>query len=66
MPNHQLSNELHKPIIKKKKKRTVYSSFKDNIWGTDLDMQLSSKFDNGIRFLLCLIDIFSKHAGLFL
>ena len=31
--NYQLANELHKPIIKKFKKRKVYSSFKDNIWG---------------------------------
>ena len=59
----QLANELHKPIIKKFKKRKVYSSFKDNIWGVDLaDMQLLSKFNKGLRFLLCVIDIFSKHA----
>ena len=32
-PNYQLANELHKPIIKKFKKRTGYSGFKDNIWG---------------------------------
>ena len=31
-PNYQLTNELHKPIIRKLKKRKVYSSFKDNIW----------------------------------
>ena len=38
--NYQLANELHKPVIKKIKKRKVYSSFKDNIWGVDLgDMQ---------------------------
>ena len=38
--NVQLANELHKPIIKKFKKRKVHSSFKDNIWGEDLaDMQ---------------------------
>ena len=38
--NYQLANELHKPIIKKFKKRKVYSSFRDNIWGVDLaDMQ---------------------------
>ena len=30
--NYQLANELHKPVIKKIKKRKVYSSFKDNIW----------------------------------
>ena len=29
--NIQLADELHKPIIRKFKKRTVYSSFKDNI-----------------------------------
>ena len=34
--NQQLANELHKPIIRKVKKRIVYSSFKDNIWGADL------------------------------
>ena len=32
----QLADELHKPIIKKFKRRKVYSSFKDNIWGVDL------------------------------
>ena len=27
------------------------------------DMQLISKFNKGIRFLLCVIDIFSKYAS---
>ena len=41
----------------------MYSTFKDNIWGADLaDMQLISKFNKGFRFLLCVIDIFSKYA----
>ena len=45
------------------KKRKVYSSFKDNIWGVDLpDMQLISKYNKGIRYLLCAIDLFSKYA----
>ena len=62
-----LAEELHKPIIRKFKKGTVYSGFKDNIWGADLaDMQLISKFNKGFRFLLCVIDIFSKLLGLFL
>ena len=61
--NMQLANELHKPIIRKFKRRKVYSSFRDNIWGVDLaDMQLLSKFNKGFRFLLCVIDIFSKYA----
>ena len=63
LQNEQLANELHKPIIRKFKKRKVYSTFKDNILGVDLaDMQLLSKYNKGIRFLLCVIDIYSKYA----
>ena len=61
--NLELANELHKPIIKKLKKRKVYSSNKDNIWSVDLaDMQLLSKYNKGIKYLLCAIDLFSKYA----
>ena len=61
--NEQLAEELHKPIIRKFKKRKVYSAFKDNICGADLaNMQLISKFNKGFRFLLYIIDIFSKYA----
>ena len=58
-----MANEFHKPIIKKFKKRKVYSSFRDNIWGVDLaDMQSLSKYNKGIKYLLCAIDLFSKYA----
>ena len=58
-PNYQLADELHKPI----KKRKVYSSFRNNIWGVDLaDMQSLSKYNKGIKYLLCAIDLFSKYA----
>ena len=61
--NKQLTEEVHKPIIKKFKKRKVYSTFKDNIWGVDLaDMQLIRRFNKGFRLLLCVTDIFSKYA----
>ena len=50
--NEQLAKEMHKPIIRNFKKRTVYSGFRDNIWGTDLaDVQLISKFNKGFRCL---------------
>ena len=65
--NLQFAKELHKPIIRKFKKRKVFSGFKDNIWGTDLaDMQLISKFNKGFRYLLCVIYIFSKYASVVL
>ena len=63
MLNQELAEELHKRIMRKLEKRKVNSSFKDNSWGADLAyMQLISKFNNGIRFLLCVIDIYSKSA----
>ena len=62
-PNYQLANELHKPIIRKFKKRKVYSPFRDNIWGVDLaDMQSLSKYNKGIKYLLYVIVLFSKYA----
>ena len=59
--NEKLAEELHKAIIKKLKK--VYSAYKNYIWAADLvDMQLISKYNKGRKFLLCVIDIFSKYA----
>ena len=61
--NKELAKELQKPTIRKLEKREVHSSFIDNIWGADLtDMQLLSKFNKGICFLLCIIDIYSKYV----
>ena len=61
--NSQLAEELHKPIIKNFKRNKVYSSFKDHIWGVDLaDMALISKFNKGMNYLLCVIDLFSRYS----
>ena len=44
----------------------VWVSFKDNIWGVDLAaMQLISKYNKRIRYLLCVIDLFSNYAWVF-
>ena len=62
-PNYQLANELHRQIIRKFKRRKVYSSFRDNIWAVDLaDMQSLSKYNKGIKYLLGAIYLFSKYA----
>ena len=66
-PNYQLADELHKPIIRKFKKRKVYSSFRDNIWGVDLaDMQSLSRYNIRIKYLLCAVYLFSKYAWVIL
>ena len=57
----QLANELHKPIIRKLKSQKFYPSF--NIWRVDLAyMLLITKYNKGIRYSLCAIDLFSKYA----
>ena len=59
-PNYQLANELH---IQKFKRQKVYSSFRDNIWGVDLaDIQSLSKYNKGIKYLLCAINLFCKYT----
>ena len=61
--NEQLAEKLHKLILRKFKKGEVHAAFNDYIWGADLaDMQLMSKYNKGVRFLLCVIDIFSQYA----
>ena len=47
--NHQLAEQLYKPLTSKFWKRRVLSSFMDIIYGTDLaDMRLISKY-----FIMC-------------
>ena len=61
--NYQFVNELHRLIVRKFKKRKVYSSLRDNIWRVDLaDKQSLSKYKKGIKYLLWAIDLFSKYA----
>ena len=63
MSNKKVLEELHKLIVRKFQNGKVHSSFIDKILGVDLaDMQLIGKFNKGIIFLLCVIDIFSKYA----
>ena len=58
-----LANEHHKPFIRKFNKRKVYLQFKDNIWGVDLaGMQSLSRKNEGIKYLLCAVDLCSKYA----
>ena len=61
MSNKEVAEELHKPIIRKFSERKVRSSFINNIWRIDLaDMQLISKFNEEIAFIIIII--FSKYT----
>jgi len=59
----QLADELHKPIIKNFLKRKVFVNGIDKIWTADLVvMQAFSKFNRGVRYLLTMMDVFSKYG----
>ena len=61
--SQQLADELHKPITKNFSKRKVISNGTDKLWAADLvEMQKFSKWNKGIKYLLMVIDIFSKYG----
>ena len=61
--NEQLAKEQHKAVIKKFKRRKVYARFKDNIWAVDLaKMESLPSKNKNVKYLLCAINIFTKHA----
>ena len=54
----QLAEELHKPVIKKLKRRKAYARFKENIWTIDLaEMESLSSKNKNVKYLLCVIDV---------
>ena len=60
--NRELGKELHKPIVRKFKKRKLQPRFIGNIWGVVLaNMEAISKFNTEFRVLLCVFDIYSKY-----
>ena len=59
----QLADELHRPVTKKFRKRKVIVFGIDEIWAADLvDMQAFAKENDGVKYLLTVIDIFSKYG----
>ena len=64
MSNKELSEELHKPIIRKLNKRKVHSSFVDNSLGADVACpQLISKFNEAVYFHYVLLILLVNTHG---
>ena len=62
-PNEILSNELHKPKRVNFERRRVISNHIDDIWGIDLITMIKySKQNNNYKYILTVIDFFSKHS----
>ena len=61
--NEKLAEELYKPVIKKFERRKVCAKFKDNIQAADLaEMGSLSSKNKNVKYLLCVIDVFTKYA----
>lgn len=59
----QKTYTLHKPIRRKFRRRKTVAAGIDYQWQADLaDMSNISKFNDNHRYLLCVIDVFSKYA----
>ena len=59
----QLADELHKPIKRNFTRRRVIVNHIDEIWAADLaEIQQFSKWNKGYRYLLLVIDVFSKYG----
>ena len=58
----QLAVELHKPITRNFPKRSVMSSGIDEIWAYLVEMQKFSKWNDKVKYLLTVIDVFSKYG----
>ena len=56
-------SELHKPLRRRFDKRTVFAKQFGDIWTADLvDMSPLSRSTKGYKYLLTLIDVFSKYG----
>ena len=59
----ELADELHKPVKRKFQRRQVLVNEIDDVWGADLvEMQEWEKVNKGYRYILNVIDCFSKYA----
>ena len=57
----QLVEELHKPVMKKFKKRKIYGRSKYIIWAEDLArMESLSSMNKNLKYLSCIIDVVTK------
>ena len=61
--SQQLADELHKPVTRNVSKISVISNGIDEIWAVDLvEMQKFSKWNTGVKYLLRVINVFSKYG----
>ena len=59
----RIAEELHKPAKRRFSTRGVRVGGVDDMWSADLvDMKSFSKYNDGVKYLLNVIYVFSKYA----
>ena len=62
----QFAYTLHKPVVRKYKRNPFYSKGINDFWQADLaDLSSLAKSNGGVRYLLFIIDVFSKFLWVF-
>ena len=60
---HLLAKEVFSPQITKFRRERIIRLYKDETWSADLiDKSSLSKYNNNYKFILTVIDIFTKYA----
>ena len=60
---NQFANDIHKSVRRRFDKRTVFAKHVDHTWTADLVVMSSfSRTDKGYKYLLTVIDVFSKYG----
>src|SRR5690606_13835704 len=61
--SEQFAEELHHRVKRKFRRRRVIVNAIDDIWALDLaSMESYVEYNDGFKFILCIIDVFSKYA----
>ena len=60
---NRLASELHKSARRRFEKRTVFAKQVDALWAAELvDMSPFSRSNKGYKYLLTVIDVYSKYG----
>jgi hypothetical protein len=59
----QLSEEIHKPALKKFPTRKIFVDGKDNTWAMDLADMSTWKAETGYTYIMTLVDVFTRWAA---
>ena len=58
----QLAKEVFSPQITKFERQRILPLYKDETWSDLIDKSSLSKYNNNYKFILTVIDIFTKYA----